>query len=98
MDKFADRKQNKQREKSIMTTVENDTLTSGHKVGSRKEWLAVRLDLLKAEKELEDVEADVLVELRVFDAERDAVAEEDPGLPLRGRARACDQGEQSGDA
>src|SRR5215471_2881273 len=52
MDKFADRKQNKQREKSIMTTVENDKLTSGHKVGSRNEWLAARLDLLKAEKEL----------------------------------------------
>jgi predicted dithiol-disulfide oxidoreductase (DUF899 family) len=35
-----------------MTMVQNDTLKHGHKVVSRKEWLAARLDLLEAEKEL----------------------------------------------
>jgi predicted dithiol-disulfide oxidoreductase (DUF899 family) len=34
-----------------MTTVQNDTIARGHKVGSRKESLTARLDLLKAEKE-----------------------------------------------
>jgi len=35
-----------------MSEVQNDTLTRDHKIGSRKEWLTARLDLLKAEKEL----------------------------------------------
>src|SRR6185369_10670831 len=35
-----------------MTIVQNEILASGHKVGSREEWLTARLDLLKAEKEL----------------------------------------------
>ena len=35
-----------------MTIAEKNTSTSGHKVASRKEWLAARLDLLEAEKEL----------------------------------------------
>ena len=35
-----------------MTIAEKNTSTSGHKVASRKEWLAARLDLLDAEKEL----------------------------------------------
>src|SRR5262245_24082151 len=35
-----------------MTIVQNDTLTREHKVVSREEWTAARLDLLKSEKEL----------------------------------------------
>src|SRR5262249_12319636 len=35
-----------------MSIVQNDKLKHGHKFVSRKEWLATRLDLLKAEKEL----------------------------------------------
>src|SRR6476660_9292367 len=35
-----------------MSIVQNDKLKHDHKVVSRKEWLATRLDLLKAEKEL----------------------------------------------
>ena len=35
-----------------MTVVQNDTSTRKHKVASREEWTGVRLELLKAEKEL----------------------------------------------
>ncbi len=50
------------------------------------------------ERELEDVEADVLVELRILDAEVDAVREKDPLAPLRGHADARDQREEDRDA
>ena len=43
------------------------------------------------ERELEDVEADVLVELGVLNPEVAAVAEEDPVLPLADRARRRDE-------
>ena len=49
------------------------------------------------ERELEDVEPDVDPELRVLDAEVDPVAEQDPGLPLGGDARAGDDREHHGD-
>src|SRR5437867_12127248 len=35
-----------------MSSVQSNTLTSDHKVVTRREWLAARLDLLEAEKEL----------------------------------------------
>ena len=50
------------------------------------------------ERELEDVEADVLVELGVGDAEVAAVAEQDPVVPLPDRPRRPDQGQDEGEA
>ena len=44
------------------------------------------------EGQLEDVEADVLVELRVRHPEAAAVAEEDPVVPLPDRPRGADEG------
>ena len=49
------------------------------------------------EGQLEDVEADVLVELRVLDAEAAAVAEQDPVLPLADRPGRGDQGQHEGE-
>jgi len=49
------------------------------------------------ERELEDVEADVLVELRILDAEVDAVREEDPLTPLRRHADPRDEREEDRD-
>ena len=49
------------------------------------------------ERQLEDIEADVLVELRVFDAEVHAVEEQHGLLPLPAGAAAHNQGEQDGD-
>ena len=43
------------------------------------------------ERELEDVEADVLVELRILDPEVAAMAKEDPVLPFADRARGRDE-------
>ena len=48
------------------------------------------------ERQLEDVEADVLVELRILDPEVAAVAEEDPVLPFADRARGGDQRHDEG--
>ena len=48
------------------------------------------------ERELEDVEPDVLAELRVLDTEIAAVAEEDPVLPFPDRARGGDEGHHDG--
>ena len=48
--------------------------------------------------QLEDVEADVLVELGVGDAEVAAVAEEDPVVPLPDGPRRPDQGQDEGQA
>ena len=50
------------------------------------------------ERQVEDVEADVLVELRVLDAELDAVREQDPLPPLRRDTDPGDQGEEQRDA
>ena len=49
------------------------------------------------ERELEDIEADVLVELGVGDAEAAAVAEQDPVVPLPDRARRPDQRQDEGE-
>ena len=48
------------------------------------------------EGQLEDVEADVLAELRVLDPEIAAVAEEDPVLPFADRARGGDERHHDG--
>ncbi len=50
------------------------------------------------EGEVEDVETDVLVELRVLDPEVAAVQEEDPVVPLPDRSRRADQGQDESQA
>ena len=50
------------------------------------------------ERQLEDVEADVFVELRILDVERDVVDEQHPLLPLRRHADAEDEREEERDA
>ena len=55
------------------------------------------VDAEDQERQLEDVEADVLVELRVRDPEVAAVAEQDPVVPLADRPRRADEREHEGD-
>ena len=52
----------------------------------------------RQEGQAEDVEADVLAELRVLHSEADRVVEEQPLLPLAGRRSAGDEAQQQGDA
>ena len=51
------------------------------------------VDREREERQLEHVEADVDVELRVAHAERHAVAEQQPFLPVRRRRQRQDEGE-----